>query len=409
MAKSGIRAMLSQIATYKNAFSEMFQLYDWLPNPDIVLNKLGKTTEVYKELLADPYLYGCYVSRKTGTLKFKWDIETINEGNSKKRNYIKKIFERLDIYEIMDKMLDAPGQGLQVMEIDWEIEEQKYIPKSISAKPIEWFGFNKDGELLFKSKEKPEGETVPKNKFLVVRHNPSYKNPYGESILTKCYWAATFKKGGMKFWVTFIEKFGMPWVDVKAPMSYSDDQMSKLVETMDEMVQDGVIAHFENMEVDLKFGGATAAELYEKLIELCKQEISIAFTGHQNSNMNVAGKLGNDQNAMEVRADIIHTDKRMVEKTFNELINLIIQVNFGEDSKLKFVLYEEQEVEKVVAERDQILRNMGVRFSKEYYKKIYFLDDEDFEVEDANIDKQGNIGGAIEEEIQGAGAKQQTG
>jgi hypothetical protein len=96
--------------------------------------------------------------------------------------------------------------------------------------------------------------------------------------------------------------------------------------------------------------------------------------------MAVPGKLGNEDAAMRVRDDVVMADKRLVEKTFNELISKVNLVNFGEDGGTKFILYEEQEVDKTIAERDQILKNMGVQFTKDYYKKVYYLDETDFEI-----------------------------
>lgn len=32
-----------------------------------------------------------------------------------------------------------------------------------------------------------------------------------------CFWPVAFKKGGMKFWLRFAEKFGSPWVIGKHP------------------------------------------------------------------------------------------------------------------------------------------------------------------------------------------------
>ena len=59
----------------------------------------------------------------------------------------------------------------------------------------------------------------------------SYTDPYGESILSRCYWSVFFKKDTIKFWSTFTEKYGMPYlwgqtdigstVDNKEDLKYS--------------------------------------------------------------------------------------------------------------------------------------------------------------------------------------------
>ena len=73
------------------------------------------------------------------------------------------------------------------------------MPEKVIAKPPEWFCFDDDNNLKFRTKENYYGEVVPDKKFLLAQNNPSYNNPYGERTLSRVFWNVTFKKGGLKF------------------------------------------------------------------------------------------------------------------------------------------------------------------------------------------------------------------
>ncbi|MBF0805079.1 MULTISPECIES: DUF935 family protein, partial [unclassified Neisseria] len=70
-------------------------------------------------------------------------------------------------------------------------------------------------------------------------------------------------------------------------------------------------------------------------------------------------------------------DCRIVDGCFNQLI-WITDLNFSQNSpRPKFVLYEPEEGDKELAERDQILVNCGVKLSEGYWKRAYNLSDDD--------------------------------
>lgn len=381
MAKNEINSLLNEFALRNFAYGEYYSLMKWLPNPDLILNKANKTIKIYEELLSDPFVSGCQSSRKAGVLSLEWDIDR-KQSKNPQFQFIKTIFNNLPIYKIINSILDATAYGYSVLEIIWEQNNNYYIPIDIKQKPAEWFLFSPDGQLLFKTKQNSAGEPVPRNKFIVATNEGSYANPYGKSILSKCFWPTMFKKGGLKFWVTFTEKFGNPWTLIKVPINFSQTQIDEIVEVFDKMIQDGIAVYKENIDTKLIFPNTSSIEVFEKMIQYCKDDISMAFLGHTKAGQSVPGELGNRTNQIEVRNDIILADKRLVEETFNNLIKIIYSLNLNSITEIPtFVLYEEQDsVDRNLAERDKILNELGISFTREYIKKAYYLNDTDFEL-----------------------------
>lgn len=163
--------LTEEIATRKRALN-FYSLANILPDPDIVLRKQGKDMRIYKELLCDPHVFACTQSRKAGVLSLDWDI---NRGLDKDENAqaIEDLLKKLDIHKLINDILEATLYGFQPLEINWKREKSgKILPASIVAKPPEWFCFDDENNLKFRTKENYYGEIVPPKKFLLAQNNP---------------------------------------------------------------------------------------------------------------------------------------------------------------------------------------------------------------------------------------------
>lgn len=376
-----IRNIANEIVTRKRSV-DFYSSNMFLPDPDYILRREGKDVSVYKELLCDPHVWACVQSRKSGVLSMEWEI---NRGRDKteQSKVIENIFKSLDMYTIISSILNAPLFGFQPLEIIWQKKGDLVIPVDIKAKPQEWFCFDDDNKLKFRTKENYYGEDLPLNKFLCPQSNPSYQNPYGERALSRVLWPVSFKRGGMRFWVKFLEKYGMPFLVGKYPRGLANEEIEKMADILDSMVQDAisVIPNDSQIEV-MEARNASSGEAYEKLIDKMNAEISKAILGQTlTTEIGFRGSYAASNTHMNVRKDIIDADKKLVERTLNQLIQWIYEINFNSSDIPTFKMYEEEDVDLELSQRDKILSEAGVRFTKEYFKKAYGLDDEDFEIQ----------------------------
>lgn len=373
--------LTEEIATRKRALN-FYSLANILPDPDIVLRKQGKDMRIYKELLCDPHVFACVQSRKAGVLSLDWDI---NRGIDKDENTenIFKLLKFLDIHKLINDILDSTLYGFQPLEIIWQKNKSGYIlPTKIIAKPPEWFCFDDDNNLKFRTKENYYGELLPNKKFLLAQNNPSYNNPYGERTLSRVFWNVTFKKGGMKFWVVFTEKYGMPHLIGKHPRGATKEETNTLADMLEEMVQDAIAVIPDDSSVEIQEASkSSSAEIYEKLIDKMNAEISKAILGQTlTTEIGSTGSYAAANTHMAVRQDIIDSDKKLVESVINQLIAWIYEINFSNAEIPIFEMFAPEDVDLTLAQRDKILSETGVKFTKEYFIKNYGLEDDDFEI-----------------------------
>lgn len=378
------QSLTREIATRSRAI-DFYSLGMYLPNPDPVLKKMGKDITIYTELLSDAHLGGCVTSRKAGVRSLEWEIDR-GKAKSRQAKDIQKVFADLDIDRIIGEILNAPLFGYQPLEIAWsraEGTEGHIYPEDVVGKPQRWFVFNEQNELRFLTKENTSGEQLPERKFLLARHEPTYANPYGFASLSRCFWPVTFKKGGFKFWVMFAEKYGMPFLVGKHPRGAGKSETDALADMLTQMIQDAIAVIPDDSSVEIMtVEGRASGDIYNKLIEACKGEMSIAMLGQNLTTQVQGGSYAATESHMEVRKDITDGDKKIVQQTFNTLIRWVYEWNYSErvSAYPKFIMYEEEDVDKALAERDEILTHAGVRFTKKYFQKGYSLEDEDFEV-----------------------------
>ncbi|HDH01063.1 MAG TPA: DUF935 family protein [Nitrospirae bacterium] len=373
------KTLSSEIASRKRAI-DFYSLGMYLPNPDPVLKKQGKDITIYNELLADGHLGGCVTSRKAGVKSLEWEIDR-GKSKSLPAELITDLFKDLDLETIISEILNAPLYGYQPLEVLWERTGKYILPKAVVGKPQEWFVFSEDNELKFRTKDNYNGEDLPERKFLLARHEPTYKNPYGFPELSRCFWPVTFKKGGFKFWVLFTEKYGMPFAVGKVPRGTSQPEIDNLADMLANMVQDAIAVIPDDSSVEiLEAGGKGAsAQIYEKLIGACKVEVSIAILGQNLTTEVKGGSYAAAESHMSVRKDIIDSDKKLTMRVMNQLIQWIWELNFASGERPVFTMYEEEDVDDALAKRDKTLSETGVRFSKGYFEREYGFQKDDIE------------------------------
>lgn len=349
----------------------------YLPNPDPVLKKLGRDITVYRELLADPIVAGHVRRRKSAVTTMDWRLDD-TDVPPLVADTVNQVFAEMDLYRLINQILDATLFGYQPLEIIWQKGTQ-WLPSEIVAKPQEWFHFNNSGQLCLSASGRLNSEPVPDYKFLLARHNADYTNPYGMGDLACVYWATVFKRGGLKFWAEFAEKFGAPWIIGKEPRSNTPADTDKLLDALEQLIGNAVASIPNDSSVEIKeaAGKQGSADVYDRFIRYCRSEIAIALLG-QDQTTEKDTSHASAAAGLEVTRDIRDSDCRIVEACLNQLIDWICTFNFAADTvRPKFVLYEESEGGKVQAERDQILTTCGVQLSESYWKRAYNLSDDD--------------------------------
>ncbi|AWY03245.1 TPA: DUF935 family protein [Pasteurella multocida] len=377
--------LVKEIAVRSHAI-DYFSMGQYLPNPDPVLKKMGRDISAYREVLSDSHVAGCVRRRKAAIKGLEWRITPT--GNDKTDEILNTLFERLPLPQIITEMLDAALFGYQVLEVMWENQNGLWLPAEVIGKPQEWFVFDEQNQLMLRDKENRNGKLVPEKKFLLTTQEANYTNPYGRPDLALCFWAATFKRGGFKFWLEFTEKYGSPWLVGKHPRQAQTHEIEDLLDSLEQMIGTAVAAIPDDSSISMLESASKggSSQVFDEFLKYCKSEIAIALLG-QNQTTEQESNRASATAGLEVTKEIRNEDVTLVESGFNQLLNWICELNFNVETLPKFELYEQESIDKVQVERDQILSQMGVKFTAQYLHRTYGFEDGDIELTDNNTQK----------------------
>lgn len=368
-----------QIAT-RLAAGDLSGFMGLLPNPDPILKAMGQDVIVYRNLLVDPLIKGIRRRRSSAVLAMErgFDLELSNTP-ARVLKACNALVAQLNVQQLVRDLMDGAFYGYRVGELMWRRTDGLLMPNLI-CKPSEWFAFDStDGSLRFRPRSSAVGIPVDPRKFVVVGKMRSWENPYGEPDLAACFWAVTFKRGGLKFWVSFTEKYGMPWAVGKLPRQAKEPEVESLAEKLARMVRDAVAVIPDDASVELLQTGSTAsADMYEKLLMFCRSEISIALLGN-NQSVEMQSNKASAQAATGIEKHLRDDDGEMVADGINQVVDCFCQVNFPGAEPPVYRFWEQEEVDDVQAGRDEKLHKAGATFSNQYFERSYNLKPGDLE------------------------------
>ena len=391
-----IESLTTELATRQNAGLYLGDVGGWLtqlPDPDPVLRKRAEDAEVLMELAADDQVTTAMLARKYRVQNcqhycFRPGAPDGKDADAKARLVHERFMadlERTNLRTIISSILDAPFYGMTPLELLWELDGGWWHLRDIVARPYHWFAFDQRNRPLFRGaygQSCADPVPLPESKFVIAVHQPTYDNPYGLRLLSRCLWPVAFKRGGLQFYAKFVERHGMPWIVGNAPPQAKDMEKREIVADLARMVQDCVAVMPAGSDVKFLSAGTTQAQLHEDFLARQDRAISKVLMG-QTLTIETDGKnsLAATEAHKGVADDIAEADKVMVADVFNEICWVYARVNVGPDVLAPLFSYEEPEDLLSKADLDLKLKSMGVKWLRPHLEGDYGLKPDEFDLE----------------------------
>lgn len=358
----GKRNLQQEIAT-RSTDPRFYSALEILPNPDVILRKLGKSDEVFEAIASDAHVIGDLRSVRSGVLKYEYRVQPGGESPAdlKAAELCSLVMSRkpapgLQWSDIIWSIMMAVFRGRRVHEVVWGKEGNHLLPTKIVDRPAKRFVYNSDNELRLITRSAPvKGEELGPNKWLVTRHMATHENPYGVALFSSCFWPYTFKHNGFRFFSKFCEKYGIPWAVGKYPIGTPKEDQDALADSLAQMVEDAVAAIPDDGSVELIESSTKGEIVHERLIKLCNSEMSKALTSQTlSTEIQGSGSRAAAETHRNKEMDVNDSDRSVVEETLSELFAWITELNVPGAVAPTFEFYEEGEA-----------RDKWVKFIKE--------------------------------------------
>lgn len=226
---------------------------------------------------------------------------------------------------------------------------------------------------------------LPYGKYVITTNNGTSYNPKGEPLAEKLVAPWFFMCTSDDLWLDFAKRFANGFLHAKIEDS---EQQEYVRAQLEKAAKSSLMVTDKESELVLTQPNRDSS-LYVQMSEMATRRIQKVLLGEtQTSGMEVRGSSASAAIHNEVRLEKTRADIKLVEAAINEVILQIALVNgfipdasYASDLPKASIIYDPQ-FNLELAQRDATLRNMGVKFSKDYYVKNYGFTPEDFEIEE---------------------------
>lgn len=355
----------------EEAVSSMTAVLSRFPDPDDMLVKAGLTRASLRPLEYDDEIAQCIDTRREALIAVPWRLEP-QQGRASKR--LTAILEP-HIENLIRGAFEAVLYGYSVQEVVYRQESGGIGIDRVYVKPLEWFYIGTDGKLMHRQQTGGLDIECDPRKFILTRRQPSYRQPYGEALLTRLYWTAFFRGHGRKFWAKFLERFGEPLLVGKVK-----DQKKFVADVAALGLAAGLPVQPDDEIQHIAVTQAGEFERFENALSKSIQKIILGQT--LTSDVGSTGSFAAAKVHDNVRHDKRNADIRLVSHSVQGLIDTLCQLNGWQSPS--FVMADGTGLERERAERDKILVEAGIiKLTKDYVIDRYDFEEGDFEIPEA--------------------------
>lgn len=344
---------------------------------DSVLRNRGGDLAIYEQVRSDEEVKAAFGQRQSAVVQCEFRVDAGGERRKDKQaaEWLQQQLQKLRWDNTTEKMLFGVFYGYAVAELIYGVDEGKIGISAIKVRNRRRFRYGKDGDLrLLTQASMFEGIPCERPYFWDFCCGADHDDePYGLGLAHWLYWPVLFKRNGIKFWLTFLEKFGMPTGLGKYPNEATPAEKQALLSATRAIHQDSGVIIPTGMELELIEAARSGTADYKTLHDTMNAAIQKATLGQTASTQGTPGKLGNEDLQGDVRDDIIKADADLVCESFNQqIVPQLMAWNFP-DAELPRVwrVTEQEEDLNTRAERDERISKMGFKPKLAYVVETY--------------------------------------
>lgn len=348
-----------------------------LPYDSVLRNRGGYDLEVYERVFSDSEVAATFRQRQLAVTRCEWQVEPGGKRaiDRQAADFLKQQLHRVGWDNVTTKMLFGVFYGYSVAEMIYAQDGAQVVLDRIAVRNRRRFRFGRELELrLLTPQNMTHGEPALSPYFWNFCCGADNDDePYGLGLGHWLYWPVWFKRNGIKFWLIFLEKFGMPTSVGKYDADANDDEKRKLLQATRAIQTDSGIIMPKGMELELIEAGRSGTADYKTLCDTMDAAIQKVIIGQTGSSSGTPGKLGNDDLMSDVRGDIIAADADLVCESFNTgPARWLTRWNFptAEVPRVYRVTEPPEDLDARAA-RDKNIRDLGYKPTQVYVDQTY--------------------------------------
>ena len=295
-------------------------------DPTLEAKGQHKGLAIYKQVLSDGRCKTVLNKRKGKVVRREWVVEEHSDkaADVDAADLVREAFQAIPYDRITRSALGvATLNGYAPQEIKWHINDDGFVvPEKIVSHDPSRFVFDKKHKLRLLTREAGmEGIRLPEKKFMVHRFGDDDNNPYGMGLGMNLFWHVLFKREGVAFWMTFLNKFASPTPFGKYPMGTLEKDQNDLLANLLAMVQAGALVAPIGTEVEFLQSGMSGDVSYENWCRYWDEQSSeVVEGGTLSTNIKGGGSRAAAETHSEQSELIADEDADLWSATQNETV-----------------------------------------------------------------------------------------
>ena len=292
--------------------------------------------ELYEDMEErDGHIMSEMSKRRRAVSGLPWDIVPPKDPTPEEvraAEVLKELVESIeDLDEILFDTTDAVGKAFANQEIEWQLLDSDWLPKTITHRPQSWFrlyrGFTQEIRLRDNS-----SDGAPLQPFGWISHRHKARSGYLEraSLFRSLVWPYLFKNYSVGDLAEFLEIYGIPLRIGKYPPGAGEKEKMTLLRALVQIGHNAAGIIPDGMSLDFPAVAEGDPGAFQLMMDWCERTVSKVILGgtltSQADGKSSTNALGNVHN--EVRKELKDSDAKQVSATISrDLIYPIAALN----------------------------------------------------------------------------------
>jgi len=346
------------------------------PTDTILSGRGGGDLKIYKQLLSDPQVKTVLEQRRNAVVQALWQVDAASDSplDEEAAQFIRDEITAVGFDKLTDKMHYGIFYGFSVAEILYQVKGNRLGWKEIKVRERRRFRFGAqhDLRLITRDNPTPGEQCLPPYFWHFATGADNDDEPYGVGLAHWLFWAVYFKRNGLKFWMIYLEKFGMPTAVGKYASGAGPEEKKKLLQATQAIQTDSGVIMPKEMELELLEAARGGTADYKVLHDTMDEAIAKAALGQTMTSQDGSSEAQAKVH-MSVRQDIVKADSDLICESFNlGPVKWLVEYNFpGAGMPRVYRMLEAEEDSDKQADTDTKISKLGFKPGLQYVKETY--------------------------------------
>ena len=346
------------------------------PRDEVLRTHGGGDFTTYERLLDDDQVRPCFRQRRTEVIAREWKVDPGGDAEIDKaaaidlQNQLKSIGWDRTCFKMLSGLMYGFGVGECMFRIDEGTSQVQLY--QVLVRRVARFAFaTADRSLMLKVNGQPQ--SLPPQKFWTFSCGAENDDdPYGSALGSALYWPVWMKRNGLKFWSQFLERFANPTPKATVPPGTKEEDRNKLIDLLGRITNGGRIVVPRGVDVELIQAIRSSGGDFEQFIVRLDAAIAKII---------LLQTMTTDNGSSLAQADVHHkvmtsgakSDSDLLDESFTTSVaTWLTNWNFpGAKVPIVYRDFGDSQDLKALAERDNILNQMGWRAKPDYIADTY--------------------------------------